>query len=313
MATAVRASARSVYPRPALIVGAQPALDVADCTVLNAPMPPAVHSLRSFLDNAESLVVLSGAGISTGSGIPDYRDRNGDWKHSPPIQFGDFRRSAAVRSRYWARSYIGWLRFSAARPNPVHHALARLEEAGRIDTLITQNVDRLHVAAGHRRVIDLHGDLGRVRCLGCDSVFARAEFQAAMERANPAFHADVKQIRADGDAELEIHAGPGFEVPTCTACGGIVKPDVVMFGENVPRDRVELAMGAVERADALLVVGSSLMVFSGFRFARRAGELGKRLAIVNLGRTRADDMATLKIDDDCARVLPPAVDAVVGL
>ena len=274
-------------------------------------MAPAIRSLQSFLERADSLAVLSGAGVSTGSGIPDYRDRNGDWKHSQPIQYGEFMGSAAARRRYWARSYIGWQRFSGAEPNPAHHALARLEDGGKVDTVITQNVDRLHSAAGNRKVIDLHGDLSKVRCMNCDSVTERRQFQAALERENPGWTAEAKHYRADGDAELVDNAEANFEVPACEACDGIQKPDVVMFGENVPRERVEAAMDAVDRADGLLVVGSSLMVFSGFRFVRRAGELGKPVAIVNRGRTRADDIAGLKIEEDCSQVLPAAVASVL--
>lgn len=273
-------------------------------------MAPGVQSLRTFIDQCRSIVVLSGAGVSTPSGIPDYRDRNGDWKHSQPIQFADFMGRASSRRRYWSRSYIGWQRFSKAQPNAAHRALARLEKAGKVETLITQNVDRLHSDAGSLRVIDLHGDLRRVRCMQCEARSGRVEYQARLAQANPGFSAEARRFRADGDAELAEDAAAGFSVPDCEACGGIVKPDVVMFGESVPKQRVQDAMDAVERADALLVVGSSLMVFSGYRFARRAGELGKALAIVNRGRTRADDLAVLRIDDDCAAVLPAAMDAI---
>ena len=275
-------------------------------------MAPAIRSLKAFLEQSDSLVVLSGAGVSTGSGIPDYRDRNGDWKHSQPIQFGEFMGSESARRRYWARSYIGWQRFSGAEPNPAHHALARLEDGGKVDTVITQNVDRLHSAAGNRNVIDLHGDLSKVRCMSCDRVTERRHYQAALEWVNPGWTAEAKHYRADGDAELVDNAEADFEVPGCELCNGIQKPDVVMFGENVPQQRVAEAMGAVDRADGLLVVGSSLMVFSGFRFARRAGELGKPVAIVNRGRTRADDIAGLKVEDDCSQVLPAAVASALG-
>ena len=254
-------------------------------------MAPAIRSLQTFLEESESLVVLSGAGVSTGSGIPDYRDRNGDWKHSQPIQFGEFMGSAAARRRYWARSYIGWQRFSGAEPNAAHHALARLEDGGKVDTIITQNVDRLHSAAGNRNVIDLHGDLSKVRCMSCDRITERRHYQAALERGNPGWTAEAKHYRADGDAELVDDAEADFEVPGCEACNGIQKPDVVMFGEWVPKARVQTAMDAVERAGALLVTGSSLMVFSGFRFARHADATGTPIAIVNQGRTRADHQA----------------------
>jgi NAD-dependent SIR2 family protein deacetylase len=275
-------------------------------------MSPAARSLEAFLAETGSLTVLSGAGISTGSGIPDYRDRRGNWKYSRPIQYSEFMGQVDARRRYWARSYIGWQRFSAAEPNAAHHALARLEQTGKVDTLITQNVDRLHSAAGHENVIDLHGDLSKVRCMACGTRVERQEFQSMLAEANPGWDAEAIQVRADGDAELGAGVTAGFFVPACAACGGIMKPDVVMFGENVPKARVEQAMHAVERADALLVVGSSLMVFSGFRFARRAGERGKPVVILNRGRTRADDIASLRIDEDCERVLPEVVETLLS-
>ncbi|MBT8087994.1 MAG: NAD-dependent protein deacetylase [Gammaproteobacteria bacterium] len=267
-----------------------------------------VSALADFLSRIGSVAVLSGAGVSTGSGIPDYRDRKGEWKHARPIEYGPFTSSEATRRRYWARSYVGWQRFSKAHPNVAHAALAALDVAGKVDTLITQNVDRLHQRAGSRNVIDLHGDLSKVRCLDCDTVFSRTQYQQQLKRVNPDWHADAFRMRADGDAELADGTHDDFTVADCPDCGGIVKPDVVMFGESVPRDRVDEASAAVERADALLVIGSSLMVFSGFRFARQAAASGKPIVIVNLGRTRADDLATLKIEGDCADVLSGALD-----
>ncbi len=261
------------------------------------------EQLAGFLTQNGAVAVLSGAGVSTSSGIPDYRDRNGAWKHATPIQFPDFVKSADARKRYWARSYVGWQRFSKARPNRAHYALAGLESSGRIGMLITQNVDRLHSAAGSRRVIDLHGDLGKVCCLTCESRWSRREFQRAMRQANADWHADVFRYKPDGDAELAANGHDGFRVPACPACEGIVKPDVVMFGENVPRDRVREALNGVDRADALLVVGSSLMLFSGFRFARQAADQGKPIAIINQGNTRADELAALKVEGDCGDVL----------
>lgn len=266
--------------------------------------------MAGFLSKTKTLAVLSGAGISTASGIPDYRDRNGDWKHSQPIQFNEFVNHASTRKRYWARSYIGWQRFSAARPNAGHHALADLEASGKIDTLITQNVDRLHQAAGSDRVIDLHGDLRNVRCPECRRTQPRAEFQKHLKALNPTWHAEVFRYKPDGDAELANNSHEDFIVPDCRSCGGIVKPDVVMFGESVPKGRVERAMAAVGRADALLVIGSSLMVYSGFRFAREAQALQKPIVIVNQGRTRADDMASMKVDADCVVVLSEALESL---
>ena len=266
-------------------------------------MSSAHDALKSFLADAESLSVLTGAGVSTGSGIPDYRDRDGNWKNAEPIQFADFVKSSDYRRRYWARSYVGWQRFSQARPNAAHRSLARLESNGKIDTVITQNVDGLHREAGSSQVIDLHGNLERVVCLECAALSPRAEHQLRIRDANPAWHAEVFRYKPDGDAELAADSYASFRVPDCGNCGGMIKPDVVMFGEGVPRHRVARAMAAVERSSALLVVGSSLMVFSGFRFARHANSRDKPVVIVNQGRTRADDIATLKVDADCAAVL----------
>ncbi len=248
-------------------------------------------------------MVLTGAGCSTASGIPDYRDENGDWKHPRPVQFGDFVQDAAVRQRYWARSAIGWTRISAARPNAAHRALAQLEQHGRIVTLITQNVDGLHQRAGSRRVIDLHGRLDQVRCLGCNTATPREVFQAELRSANPRWSAHGA-IAPDGDVHLSEKDYRGFEVPDCRRCGGTLKPDVVFFGENVPPDRVRGAMQALADADGLLIVGSSLMVFSGFRFAREAHSRGLPIAAINQGRTRADNMLDLKLRADCCAALP---------
>jgi NAD-dependent SIR2 family protein deacetylase len=270
-------------------------------------MKTSTDALREFLDVAGTVTVLTGAGVSTGSGIPDYRDRNGDWKHAQPMQFHEFAGSETARQRYWARSYVGWRRFGRAEPNAAHRALAKLESKGKVDTLITQNVDRLHSRAGSRQVIDLHGDLGRVVCLACGDREPRQGFQRRLADANAGWHAEIHRYKPDGDAELAEKGHQDFRVPGCRSCDGVVKPDVVMFGESVPRNRVTDAMAAVERSDALLVVGSSLIVFSGFRFAKRARELQKPIAIVNRGKTRADELAAVKIDEDCRQVLDEAV------
>ncbi len=276
-------------------------------TAAGSPCCVAVNELADFLSATDSVAVITGAGVSTGSGIPDYRDPAGEWKIRKPIEFGPFKRSATIRKRYWARSYVGWQRFGRARPNDAHRALAALELAGKIDTLVTQNVDGLHRRAGSRNVIDLHGDLGQVRCLCCDVVSARADYQQQLRRANPGWHAEVFRFQPDGDAELAEDNHRDFHVADCNRCGGIVKPDVVMFGEAVPKARVAESAAAVDRADAMLVVGTSLMVYSGFRFARQAAAANKPVVIVNRGRTRADDLATLKIDADCASALSDAV------
>lgn len=264
-------------------------------------------TLGDFFRQAGTVTVLTGAGVSSASGIPEYRDRDGNWKHAQPVQFADFRASAAVRRRYWARSFSGWQRMQAAEPNRAHHALVALEQIGVCKHLVTQNVDGLHQRAGHSTVTDLHGRLDTVCCLQCNRRMPRPEWQAGLAVANPEWKSTVAAIKPDGDVELQAGDEQSFIVPPCGTCGGIIKPDVVFFGESVPRRRVETAIAAIHDSGALLVVGSSLMVFSGFRFARLALEIDKPIAIVNEGRTRADDMASLKIEDDCGDVLHAAI------
>lgn len=247
--------------------------------------------------------MLTGAGCSTGSGIPDYRDERGEWKRAHPVMLQDFLAHERVRKRYWARSLVGWKRMSAARPNDAHRALASLERAGRVTQLVTQNVDGLHQAAGSRHVIDLHGRVDAVRCLSCDRRVPRVELQAELVRRNPAFDGLAALEAPDGDADLEGVDFESFDLPACTACGGLLKPDVVFFGESVPAERVRRSMAALASADAMLVVGSSLMVYSGYRFAKAMRDAGKPIAAVNLGRTRADDLLALKVADRCADAL----------
>lgn len=266
--------------------------------------------LAEFVAPSRRLFVLTGAGVSTGSGIPDYRDLDGSWKRRSPIELRDFVHDSLARSRYWARSLVGWRSFGAAEPNAAHRALARLEEIGRIDLLVTQNVDGLHQAAGSRRVLDLHGRLDRVVCRDCGLTITRREWQQRLGRLNPEWLGLGGAIAPDGDADLEGLDFETFEVPGCPRCGGLVKPDVVFFGESVPAWRHERAMAALASADSMLVVGSSLMVFSGFRYARAAARAGKPIAAVNLGRTRADDLLTLKVRADVGDTLTSAVQAL---
>nr|WP_322067682.1 NAD-dependent protein deacetylase [Burkholderia cenocepacia] len=274
--------------------------------------PAALDALHTFVERHPRLLVLTGAGISTDSGIPGYRDRNGQWMRSPPIQLHEFLGSDAARRRYWARSMIGWPVVGRARPNGSHVALARLGGAGRIERLVTQNVDGLHQRAGSDDVIELHGGINGVTCLDCGAHHARATIQTVLEADNPELLGAQAEPAADGDAHLEWAALDTFRIPACPACGGLLKPAVVFFGENVPRERVALASQALDAADALLVVGSSLMVYSGYRFCVWAQAQHKPLAALNLGHTRADPILTLKVEAHCALALDALV-ARLGL
>lgn len=264
-------------------------------------------ALVDFIARHPRLFVLTGAGCSTESGIPDYRDEDGAWKRRQPITFAAFTTEDATRRRYWARSMLGWRAMSAAHPGRAHVALARLETLGRVRLLVTQNVDGLHEAAGSRTVVDLHGRLDTVRCLDCQAAVSRAWMQERLLALNPAWDELDAGVAPDGDADLERPDFSDFRVPACPRCGGMLKPDVVFFGESVPRDRVERAFHALDDADGMLVVGSSLMVYSGFRFVRHAAQTGKAVAAVNLGRTRADDLLTLKIRQPCGAALETAL------
>lgn len=269
-----------------------------------------IGDLVGFVAAAPRLLVLTGAGVSTDSGIPDYRGRDGRWKHRRPVMYQDFLGCEDVRRRYWGRSVIGWRRVARSRPSAAHDALAALEARGRVHYLITQNVDGLHQRAGSRGVIDLHGRLDGVECLGCGARSGRAAFQSRLEAMNPGWDPAGDTARPDGDVELTDADYRRFEVPGCARCGGVLKPSVVFFGENVPRPRVARATERLDEADALLVVGSSLMVFSGYRFVRAARHAGKPVAVVNLGRTRADDEVDLRIEASCSRALGALVDTL---
>ena len=262
-----------------------------------------IAALQDFVDRHQRLFVLTGAGVSTTSGIPDYRDTDGNWKRVPPVTYQAFMGQELTRQRYWARSLVGWRRFGMARPNDAHRALARLEARDRAEILLTQNVDRLHQSAGSARVIDLHGRLDLVRCMGCERRLPRDEMQDLLIRHNPGW-VDLDAVEApDGDADLDGTDLSAFLVPSCPHCRGVLKPDVVFFGESVPRERVEAAAQHLEKADAMLIVGSSLMVYSGYRFVEMAARAGKPIAAVNLGRTRADELLTLKIEQACETAL----------
>jgi NAD-dependent SIR2 family protein deacetylase len=271
-----------------------------------------LDALVDLVAASRRLLVLTGAGCSTDSGIPDYRDGDGAWKVRQPMTWAHFSGSEHARRRYWAGSIVGWRRIAAARPNPAHRALAELEAGGRIHHLITQNVDALHQRAGSRRVTDLHGRLDRLRCIECGGDFARQRFQRQLEESNPEWARRAARVAPDGDAGVDASQSlDGFQVPTCPGCCGVLKPDVVFFGESVPRERVGRCYARLEEADALLVVGSSLMVWSGYRFVQAARQRGLPVAAVNLGTTRADAELSLKVSAPASTALSLLVDRLV--
>jgi len=272
-----------------------------------ATFAPGDDRLRRWIARHRRVFALTGAGCSTASGIPDYRDDQGEWKRRPPVMSQAFRSQDAVYRRYWSRAYAGWPRFTAAAPGAAHRAFAAWEQAGTLHQLVTQNVDGLHQRAGSRAVIDLHGRLDVVVCLGCGARTSRAALQSHLSERNPLWLPEAVAA-PDGDADIRAEDIDSFVAPRCEPCGGLLKPDVVFFGENVPVDRYAQARDALGRADALLVAGSSLMVYSGFRFVRFAHEAGLPIAIVNRGRTRGDDLAELKISGDVGAALTEALD-----
>ena len=269
---------------------------------MTVPVEP-LAALRGLVE-AGGVAVLSGAGLSTESGIPDYRGPSGAARRHTPMTYQSFAGDPAARHRYWARSHLGWRQISSARPNDGHRAVAELQRQGLIDGIITQNVDGLHQAAGGRDVVELHGGLDRVLCLACGVVESRAELEQRLHVANPAFAATVDTVNPDGDVDLPDDQLAGFRMVDCLACGaGPLKPDVVFFGENVPKPRVERCYAIVESARALLVLGSSLTVLSGLRFVRHAAKHGITVAIVNLGPTRGDELADLRLHAPLGRAL----------
>jgi len=249
------------------------------------------------------VVVLSGAGLSTESGIPDYRGPSGRQRSAAPMTYQTFTGDPVARRRYWARSYLGWRTIASAAPNDGHHAVARLQRGGLVTGVITQNVDGLHQAAGADPVIELHGGLDRVVCLGCGDVTARTVLDVRLRAANPAFAALSAVINPDGDVDLTDAQAADFAVVDCEGCGGMLKPDVVFFGEQVPMGRVAASFALVEGATALLVLGSSLTVLSGRRFVIRAAKLGVPIAIVNQGPTKSDALAGVLVDAPLGKTL----------
>jgi NAD-dependent deacetylase sirtuin 4 len=284
-------------------------------TVVTEQQVAGIERLVEVLRNRR-VVVLAGAGCSTESGIPDYRGPEGSLRTRKPIQYQEFVRSEAARIRYWARSTVGWPRVAEAQPNAAHRAFANLEAEGVVAGIITQNVDGLHHKAGSRRVVELHGSLARVCCLDCGDRISRNDFQARLLEANPRFAdwlaasgsgaplAPGAEAAPDGDAEIPASAMEKFTVPACHVCAGVLKPDVVFFGENVPRACVDDAWALFAEGEVLLVAGSSLTVYSGRRFIYRAEKEGVPIAVINLGPTRADEMAVAKVEGRLGDVLP---------
>jgi NAD-dependent SIR2 family protein deacetylase len=270
------------------------------------PAGEAAARLADFIHRYPNLFVLTGAGISTDSGIPDYRDGEGAWKRKQPVQHQDFMSQPELRQRYWGRSLIGWPVIRNARPNPAHFQVAELESRGLASLVVTQNVDRLHQLAGNRRVVDLHGRADQVICMSCDYRCDRDEVHERCSALNPGFRRFDATTAPDGDADLEVDFG-AFQVADCPRCDGILKPDVVFFGDYVPRQRVTSATEALKASDGLLVIGSSLMVYSGLRFCRYAHEWGKPIATLNLGRTRADPLVDLKLNARIGETLQAAL------
>ena len=264
----------------------------------------ALDALIGFVESHRRILVLTGAGMSTASGIPDYRDRDGVRRGRQPIQGPDFRKHEAVRRRYWARSMVGYATLSQALPNAGHIALAQLQAKGQVGALMTQNVDGLHAAAGSTGVLELHGNIHQVVCLDCHASYPRSVIQRLLVDANPALAGAVATPAPDGDAHVEPDELAEFHTPHCLHCGGTLQPDVVFFGDGVAPDVTQQALARMEAADALLVVGSSLMVYSGFRFCRMAAASGKPIAAINLGKTRADELIGLKLEASAERVLP---------
>ncbi|XP_001354539.2 NAD-dependent protein deacylase Sirt4 [Drosophila pseudoobscura] len=270
-----------------------------------------IKRLEDFLLSKPNVVVLTGAGISTESGIPDYRSEGvGLYARTnhKPIQHMEFLKSSNVRKRYWARNFVGWPSFSGKQANATHHALSRFEREMRIQSVVTQNVDRLHTKAGTKNVVELHGSGYVIKCLSCEYRTDRHEFQHILASLNSTFNNVLEMTRPDGDVEIPLDYIENFKIPDCPQCGGDLKPDIVFFGDCVPRQRLDKIAEMVYNSDGLLVLGSSLLVFSGYRIVLQTKDLKLPVAIVNIGDTRADHLADIKISAKCGDVIPKLFD-----
>ncbi|XP_047363988.1 NAD-dependent protein deacylase Sirt4 [Vespa velutina] len=268
-----------------------------------------ILQLRNFIENNNEICVLTGAGVSTESGIPDYRSAGvGIYARSSrrPVLYKDFCSNEFIRRRYWARNYVGWPRFSTFQPNDTHKVLKNLEEIGKISCIVTQNVDNLHTKAGNRNVIELHGTAFRVMCLNCNHKMERSNFQNILKELNPLLNSHSEMIRPDGDVDLTQQETEEFNVPPCENCGGVLKPDIVFFGDNVPRHVVENVKNIVEQSSSLLILGTSLSTFSGYRIVLQALNAKKPIILVNIGKTRADNDISIRIEGRCGYILSKA-------
>lgn len=258
-----------------------------------------INQLAELIRSSQNVTLLTGAGISVASGLPVYRDANGNWVHSKPVEGPAFRADEKIRQRYWCRSFFGWPAFSQATPNAVHHDINWIRENHGDSTVITQNVDGLHQQCGHNNTIALHGNLSEVICIECGDLTSRQFLQTRLEQCNPDFIKLDAISAPDGDALIDDKHIQKFKIANCQRCNGVLKPNVVFFGDNVPKERVMLCRDRVLQSGVLVCIGTSLMVYSGFRFCRAAHEASIPIAIINNGKTRADDMADFKIEGDC--------------